>query len=459
MINRVLIRIKVVQLLYSYLLVNNTFTIESQPSAPTKEKRFAYQLYLDTLLLMVRLANDITRRGAGCPLAETRFIKLLSNDERLKPLAMRYRNEYFPLEEAENELIDIIRDSALYKNFLKEEATERIWEDIFRVLIVNNPRYRAIASRYQNYTVNGFDRMIEMMTVTFSNFFSAQLNIPEAVKVLQKSLEQTRELYFRLLLLPVELVALRERELEERRNRYIVTDEDLNPNLRFVENSFVKKLADNEEIIDYVEKNHISWLGADEHMLKSLLRAIEQSDAYKQYMEAPTSDYASDCELWRTLFKKVIFVNPDFLEVMEEKSVFWNDDLDIIGTFLLKTIRKMQEDDSAPILEMYKDDEDARFAPELFTFTVRNREDYRAMIDNALNTSSWERDRLAYMDVIIMITAIAEIINYPKIPVTVSINEYIEIAKSYSTHKSGSFIHGILGNVVNHLREEGIINK
>lgn len=459
MINRVLIRIKVVQLLYSYLLVNSNFAVASQPSAPTKEKRFAYQLYLDTLWLMILLARNVKKKGAGSPMAETRFVRLVESDDKMKSVAARYRMEDFPLQGIVEELTDTVKESSLYKNFLKGEPNERIWEDIFRLIIVSNPHYRELMTRYPNYSLKGVDRMVDMIGTTFTEFFTAQLNIPEALKVLRRSMEQARELYFRLLLLPVELVATKEKELEERRNRYIVADEDLNPNTRFVENEFVKLLASNSELMEFAEKNRISWLDSDSHLLRSLLKSIEQSEIYAGYMEASSTDYVEDCEFWRTIFKKVIFVSTDFLETLEEKSVFWNDDLDIIGTFVLKTIRKMETDRKVQFPEMYKDDEDGRFGPELFTFAVRNREYYRSMIDKVVNTTSWDTERLAYMDVILMITAIAEIINYPKIPVTVSINEYIEIAKYYSTPKSSSFIHGILGSVVSNLRNEGIINK
>lgn len=447
------------QLLYSYLLINSNFAVASQPSAPTKEKRFAYQLYLDTLWLMIQVAKNVKKRGAGSPLAETRFVRLVENDDKMKSVAARYKMEDFLLQPLVNELTEIVKDSALYKNFLKNEPTERIWEDIFRILIVNNPHYRELMTKYPNYSLKGVDRMIDMVGTTFTEFFTAQLNIPEALKVLRKSMEQARELYFRLMLLPVELVALKEKELEDRRNRYIVADEDLNPNTRFVDNEFVSLLANNADLMEYADKNKISWMDSDTSMLRSLLRSIEQSDIYARYMEAPETDFVTDCEFWRTIFKKVIFVSTDFLETLEDKSVFWNDDLDIIGTFVLKTIRKMETDRTLQFPEMYKDEEDGRFGPELFTYAVRNREYYRGMIDKVLNTSSWDSDRLAYMDVILMITAIAEIINYPKVPVTVSINEYIEIAKCYSTAKSSSFIHGILGAVVNNLRNEGIINK
>lgn len=177
-------------------------------------------------------------------------------------------------------------------------------------------------------------------------------------------------------------------------------------------------------------------------------------------MNFPATDYKTDCEFWRNIYRYVIFSNPDFLETLEDKSVFWNDDLDIIGTFVLKTVKRFDSEDHAgALLPKYKDEEDARFGAELFADTVRNRDLYRGYIDTFVNASNWDTERLAFMDVVIMLTAISEIINFPKIPVNVSINEYIELAKSYSTPKSGNFINGILGSIVVMLNDEGIINK
>lgn len=305
MINRVLIRIKVIQILYSFLLVEKQFSLESQPSAPTKEKRFAYSLYLSMLLFFTKISDSIAKRGGERPLAETRFIKKLMSDDKIKSLALRYRSEHFDFDNVVDDVAAIIKESALYKNYLKNKGTEaglgdeRIWKDIFDTIIMANPSVNSVISRRENYTLRGVERMRQIMDETFTNFMISQDNLDEAVKTLRHSLEKARELYIRLLSLPIELTHLREVELDERRHRYITTDEDLNPNLRFVENGFVAALRNDEELEQAIETNKISWNAEEPLMMRRLLKAIIDSDIYNEYMEMPETDFSNDCEFWK----------------------------------------------------------------------------------------------------------------------------------------------------------------
>lgn len=467
MINRVLIRIKVVQLLYSYLLVENQFNIESQPVSPTKEKRFAYGLYLDMLYLMTRIAGGITVRGTGASLQETRFYKRIMADDHIRNLYYKYGENGGPFHSQLQILTDTLKESAIYKKFRKAEhpdsiANESVWVEIFNLIIMSSPEVNRIISDMENFTLRGVDRMREMMSGTFSNFFAAGDHLPDALKTLSRSMQMARELYFRLLALPVALTAIREQEIEDARNKYLLTDEDRNPNLRFVENRLTTLLRENEQIEQYITSKGIAWLPEDEQMIRLLLKAIMASETYKQYMEEPATDLTMDCEFWRAIFKNVIFSNPDFLETLEEKSVFWNDDLDIMGTFVLKTFNRIcdsaKKEDAEkidnPIYDMYKDEEDARFGAELFSYVIRNKEDYRAILNEVIDKTQWELERLAYMDVVILLTAMGEMLNFPKIPLKVTINEYIEIAKSYSTAKSATFVNGLLYNIITKLQEE-----
>ncbi len=195
-------------------------------------------------------------------------------------------------------------------------------------------------------------------------------------------------------------------------------------------------------------------------MLRNLLKAITGSEIYADYMALPEATLHDDSELWRNLFKKVILDNTDFLETLEEKSVFWNDDLETIATFVLKSFRRVEEgDNTGAVLEKFKDDEDARFGSELLRYLYKNKETYRRYIDDAVAGSNWDSERLAFMDIVILEAALAEIMNFPKIPLSVSVNEYIELAKSYSSARSGAFVHGILGTVVARLQKEGQLAK
>ncbi len=465
MINRVLIRTKVVQILYSHLLVQKRFSIESMPGAPTKEKRFAYSLYLDMLVLMERIAASISRRGGGRPLEETRFIRSIKADDQIRSLLVKYGSEGFPFAGIIDDVSDKIKESGLYKNFLKDSADETgvagfVWNDIFRIIIMNDPLVRVKIQERENYSLKGVDRMVALMNATFSNFMESHDSGAGVEQELKKSLDKARELYFRLLALPLELTEMQERRIDDNRNKFLVSDADLNPDMRFVENSLVSEIRRSDEVLNYLERNKISWLREDPRMMESLLNSILESSIYKDYMALPATDNSTDAEFWRNIFRKVILNNASFLETLEEESVFWNDDLEIISTFVLKTFRKLSEGEgNKAILDQYKDEEDASFGKDLLRAVMRNKELYRSYIDEALDRRIWESDRLAFMDVVIIETALAEILNFPKIPLSVSLNEYIEIAKSYSTSKSGAFVNGILGAIISRLREKGILHK
>lgn len=467
MINRVLIRIKVVQLLYSYFLVQDNFQVQSAPDAPTKEKRFAFTLYLDYLYLMMEIAESIRQQGGNRPLAATRFIQRISSDNIIRSLRNRYQASPFPLGRFVDPIANSIKESAEYRNFIKDpQGNSKLWPELFRRFISADSGLSSVFEEYENYSPRGVDRAKEMILETFADFASSQDNITDGIADLNRSLELARELYFRLLLLPVEITYQQEVDLDERRHRYLRREDALHPNPKFIDNEFVKALADDEEIKDFVEKKKISWLEQDRDLVKHLLKRITESQFYRDYMEDPVADFRQDCDFWKKAMRNIILTDEVFLETIETMSVFWNDDIDIIGEFVLKTFRRFEEKAcdpasgiASPVLPMYKDEEDARFGKQLFEYAVRKHDLYLGYIDAALNRQQWEADRLAYMDVVIMITALAEICNFPKIPLQASMNEYIEIAKCYSSGKSGAFVNGLLATVITNLKESGKLKK
>ena len=466
MINRVLIRTKVIQILYSFLLVEKQFTLESSPSAPTKEKRFAYSLYLDVLVLLIKVAGLIERRKGEYPLRDTRFIVRLKVDEVIKSQLSKYAAGGFPLEGVVAPLAEAIAESGIYKTYLKDldkdvpAAEERVWKEIFDRVVMTDRQFLAAVAERQNYTLKGLERMQDMVNRTMVNFLASQDNVDEVEAALADSLSKARELYFRLLTLPVELTDMQERRLDENRFKFLPTDEDINPNMRFVENSVVAGLREDPRIVKYMKDNKdAAWYPADQVLLQHLLKAVTESQIYADYMAAPECDRHADAELWRQLLRNVILTDEQFLESLEEKSVFWNDDLEIMGTFAAKTFRRMEDEPATAVLDQYKDEEDRTFGSQLLRYVYRNKDTYRSWIDEALTKERWDSERLSFMDVVIMETALAEIMNFHKIPLTVSINEYIELAKSYSSAKAGSFVHGILGAITARLKKERILMK
>ncbi len=286
----------------------------------------------------------------------------------------------------------------------------------------------------------------------------SDMRMQDALKELRKSLDKAYELYHYLLLLPVELTRLQELRIDNARNKYLPTPEDLNPNMKFVENRFVAKMRQSEMMQEFLKTTPLSWRKNDIY-LRLTLDKILNSDIYKAYMETPQSDLASDCELWKDLMKKVIFPDDELCDVLEEESVYWNDDLETIGTFVLKTIRRFADDGYDKLLPQFKDEEDSRYSERLFRNAAEHESEYMALIDKFVVKDSWDTERLAFMDVVILLTAIAEVENEPSVPTKVTLNEYIEISKYYSTTKSGAFVNGILNSIINYLKKEGLLNK
>lgn len=299
---------------------------------------------------------------------------------------------------------------------------------------------------------------IKIIQILYSFYKGDGKSLPLVEKELFHSLEKTYDLYFHLLQLSVDITNFAALRLDARRNKLRPTEEDLNPNTRFIDNRYIAQLSSNEEFDAYLTKNKLSWVNYPE-LIKKLYERIVASDFYMDYMNAPTADYDADKELWRKIYKRIIMTEEDLYDSLEEQNIFWVDDTDTVLSFVIKTIKKFQEENGAQqeLLPMFRYEADREFAETLLRKTLDNEKEYRALID--LHTRNWELDRIAFMDILIMQTAIAEICNFPTIPVNVTFNEYIEIAKNYSTDRSSTFINGVLDNIVNQLKSENKLIK
>ena len=234
------------------------------------------------------------------------------------------------------------------------------------------------------------------------------------------------------------------------------TESDLNPNMKFVDNRFVAELESNGLLMKFAEKSKLDWVDNSD-LLRRLLDSIQESDFYKEYMASETSSYEEDRELWRKIYKTFIFDNEEIDAVLEEQSLYWNDDKSIVDTFVLKTIKRYGQDGETELLPEYKDEADRDFARRLLKNTIVNAEQYRQLMSES--SKNWDMSRLAFMDVVIMQAALAEVMTFDDVPLSVTLNEYVEIAKHYSTAKSGSFVNGLLDSITKKLREENKINK
>ena len=272
------------------------------------------------------------------------------------------------------------------------------------------------------------------------------------------SLSKAYDLYNYMLLLIVGITHYAADRISFLSMKIRPTESDRNPNLKFVNNRFALQLENNEQLKKFAEKSKLNWV-ENSDLLRRMLDKIEESDIYKEYMAAETSSDEEDKELWRKLYKAFVFDNEELDSLLEEQSLYWNDDKSIVDSFVLKTIKRFEEKNGAAqqLLPEYKDVADMEFARKLFRNAIGNAEQYREMMSSS--SKNWDMSRLAFMDVVIMQVALAEIMTFDDVPLSVTLNEYVEIAKHYSTVKSGSFVNGMLDTITKKLRQENKINK
>lgn len=476
MINRILIRVKVVQMLYSYMLTRSEFRIKPAPDKNNRDTRCAYNTYCDLLLLILKLsgqnvnadakANPLASLGSDNPLASFKMIRSLASDDDIRQIIVKRGNGIDYIAPILRDLYYRVTNAEIVKDFTRKRKRDlrletQTWCVLLRTVIANDQALIQLMRQNPDFTLNGFNDGLAMVIDTLENYSDNNLSAINARQTLQQSLDKAYELYHALLLLPCALTRMQEERIEAAKEKYVPTDNDLNPSTRFIDNRYVDAILSSEDMQDYLKDTPISWEG-DYFTLKPLLDKILASPAYHKYLELPETDFAADVDFWRQVMKYIILPSDELAEILENRSVFWNDDLYIMGTFVLKTFKKIAALDNPAdihLLPQFKDEEDSRFGEELFMDAVDNAETYRKYIDMQINQELWDSDRLAFMDIVILMTAIAEIIKFPAIPIPVTINEYVEIANYYSTPRSGNFINGMLFSISQYLHTEGITVK
>lgn len=299
---------------------------------------------------------------------------------------------------------------------------------------------------------------IRVVQILFSCSHNETTDLRKAESELSLSLQKSYDLYYYLLSLMVALTNTYAQRVEARKAKLLPTQEDLSPNVRLLNNKFIKQLEENKILEKYLNERPFSWAEYDV-FLRNLVERILNSDIYKEYIEKTEYQYDDDREFWRKVFKQIICADEELNSILEDESLYWNDDIEIVESFVIKTIKRFDPANGADqeLLPMFKDETDREFAVKLFRESLLNGKEYTALINKY--TKNWESERIALMDMVIMQIAIAEIMAFPSIPINVTLNEYIDIAKSYSTAKSASFINGILDAIVKELKEEKKIIK
>ena len=298
---------------------------------------------------------------------------------------------------------------------------------------------------------------IKIVQLTYAYYQNGNKNIDSAEKELFFSLSKAYDLYNQLLMLIVAVTRESRRRLDvvQAKARREGTPE---PSRKFADNRFALQLESNKQLGEFMETQKRTW--ADEpEFVGHLFELIEQSQIYKDYMESEADDYSTDRELWRRIYRTLIQENDDLDQLLEEQSLYWNDDKEVVDTFVLKTIKRFDEKNGAKqeLLSEYDSEEEKDYARKLFRSTILNADDYQRLMSES--SRNWDFSRLAYMDVIIMQIAIAEMMTFPTIPLSVTINEFVELAKYYSTPRSAGYINGMLDAIARHLVKTGRLMK
>lgn len=279
-------------------------------------------------------------------------------------------------------------------------------------------------------------------------------------KSLLENVDQVYETYIWLLNLLVDVVDFTIIDADERANKHLPSERDLSDNTRLESNTFIEMLKQNQLFINRTKKYQVSWHNLDPEIVRQIFQQLKQAPEYEEYLNSDDRSIFKEKDIIKFIFKRLILKSPTVEHVFEEKFINWELDKEVLQALVAKTFKNFQsldphDNDLANLTPNWVEDEE--FISRLFAFTVRRGEEYQSYITS--KTKNWEADRIAMMDTLIMRLAISELVNFPTIPVKVTINEYLEISKVFSTPKSNVFINGILDKVITDLRNEGKINK
>lgn len=300
---------------------------------------------------------------------------------------------------------------------------------------------------------------IKVLQALYAYFQSNEDNFRRTENELMHAVERIQDLYLYLLLTFSEIKTIAENRIEENTKKIRPTEEDLNPNTKFIDNKIILLLEENKELRRLSEECKVNWVG-DEHqeMFRKMFLIIKDSEIYFEYMNNESKTFEDDKAFALELFKVEIANSELLYNFFEEKSIHWMDDIDLACSMVLKTLKSVNEDEALELLPLYKEDDDEQdFIRELLRKTISMDKENEALIDDL--TKNWELDRIAKMDVILMKMAITELQIFNNIPTKVTLNEYIEISKFYSTPKSNGFINGILDKAIDRLQAEKKIVK
>lgn len=297
------------------------------------------------------------------------------------------------------------------------------------------------------------------MQLLYAYFSGSVENLDDGQKRLNYTFMRIYDLYHLMLLLFVELCDYSLIRIEKAKKKMLPSEEDLNPNLKFVNNKVIAQLRNNKQLKNYLSKRNFSWFNYEE-ILKEIYEEFTSSEEFKKYMQSDDYSYQADKLILRFLVEILLYNSESFYNYMEMQSIFWVDNVDFVLLSVVVTLENMKinDDENMPLLRLYKNKEDRDFAQKLLDKVILKHTEYEKIIKS--NIVNWDFNRIALVDRTILMMAIAEFIDFPQIPVKVTLNEYIDIAKQYGIpNKSFGFVNGILDKIVKHLKSEKLLVK
>ena len=305
---------------------------------------------------------------------------------------------------------------------------------------------------------------IKAFKVLYANILAGNSTLEHAESQLDQACEATRDLYVYMLSVVPSLTQIAKDRIEAAKTKLRPTEEDLNPNMKFADNALAKLIAEDKDLNKLLAKKKFSWAQYD-LILKKVMTSVASKEYFQEYMASQERSLAEDCKLFTKIFEEE-FVDLEELEMMlEEKSLYWNDDLAYALTWCCRSFKDFAAGKNWSLISLYQSDmlegdgveSDKRFVHKLLQSSYAGYEKYSAMV--AESVTGWEKERLFSTDVVLIAMGLAEAVAFPELPVKVTLNEYVEIAKFYGTPKSRSFVNGLLDRLIAKLTEEGVIVK
>ncbi len=299
---------------------------------------------------------------------------------------------------------------------------------------------------------------VKVLQMLYSYFSRSKVSLQQINNELFQSVEKTYELFYYIFLFVTELQDFERKMFDIRKNRITASETDINPNTRFVENKVILQIKENKSFKTYINNSKISWRDSQE-LIKKIHTTLRNTVVYDTYINEPYHTYRNDKRIVKYILRDILYNSKDLYSKLEEQNIFWNSDIDFVIDMINKTVASFKKNKPEIIVfpELFKKEDDKTFVRDLLLKTVLNHKKYEEIIKSQI--VNWDYERIAFSDKITLLMAISEIIEFPSIPIKVSFNEYIELAKNYGTQKSGSFVNGVLDKIIKYMKKENIFEK